>query len=267
MNYFIVLLIVSLVASAVGWLYFIYFFSVGYGLSVAALSVTLALMFTGTLTLPTALMCLVLFIYGLRLGGFLLYRELKSAAYKKILYAPDIKQKKPLGVIVGVWLFCALLYVGQVAPVAVRLHNSQAGVSVSNLWAWIGVALMVLGTLLETVADAQKSRAKKRNPNRFVTTGLYKIVRCPNYLGEVVLWTGCFLSIIGTSASWWQWLIAAVGYAGIVYVMFSGTRRLELRQDTTYGSDPEFQEYIRRTPVLIPFVPLYSVKKYTWLQA
>lgn len=49
--------------------------------------------------------------------------------------------------------------------------------------------------------------------------------------------------------------------------MFSGTRWLELRQDKNYGSDPEYQKYVRTVPIIIPFVPLYSVKKYKFLVA
>ena len=47
--------------------------------------------------------------------------------------------------------------------------------------------------------------------------------------------------------------------------MFSGARRLELRQDRTYKDDKDYQEYIKKTPILIPLIPLYSVKKYKWL--
>ena len=49
--------------------------------------------------------------------------------------------------------------------------------------------------------------------------------------------------------------------------MFSGALRLELRQIETYGNDPEFQKYIKKTPLILPFVPIYSVAKYKWLQA
>ena len=35
-----------------------------------------------------------------------------------------------------------------------------------------------------------------------------------------------------------------------------GARRLELRQDKNYGSDPEYRKYVK---------PLYSVKKYKFL--
>ena len=126
---------------------------------------------------------------------------------------------------------------------------------------------MAAGVVLGSVADAQKKAAKKKNPKRFVDTGLYRLVRCPNYLGELVIWTGSFVVCFGAACSVWQWVIAAIGYIGIVYVMFSGARRLEVRQAVTYGNDPEFQKYVKKTPILLPFVPLYSVAKYEWLKA
>ena len=49
--------------------------------------------------------------------------------------------------------------------------------------------------------------------------------------------------------------------------MFSGARRLEIRQNVAYGNDPEYQTYIKKTPILLPFVHIYSVEKYKWLQA
>lgn len=47
--------------------------------------------------------------------------------------------------------------------------------------------------------------------------------------------------------------------------MFSGARRLELRQNRTYKDNKEYLKYIKKTPILIPFIPLYSVEKYKWL--
>ena len=264
MTYLLILLAVSLVVSAVGWKYFIYFFSLGYGYGVSALAVTLCVLFHASLGVPAVVLLALLFLFGMRLGTYLFVRERKAAAYRKILYDPSLQQKKPVGVVVTVWLFCALLYVAQVSPVAFRLAN---GSQTSELWAWIGAAVMLCGILLEAASDAQKSAAKKRNPKRFVDTGLYRIVRCPNYLGEVVIWTGALLSAIGAGLVWWQWLIVAVGYLGIVYVMFSGARRLELRQNEVYGSDPEYQAYVKKTPILIPFLPIYSVARYEWLSA
>lgn len=267
MTYLLVLLAVSLAVSAVGWKYFIYFFSLGYGYGVAALAVAMLVMFGGAVSLPTIALCALFFVFGCRLGTYLLVRERKAAAYRKILYDPSLQKKKPLGVVITVWLFCAILYVAQVSPVAFRLANAADGLPVCDLWAWIGAGVMFCGILLEAISDAQKNAAKKRNPKRFVDTGLYRIVRCPNYLGEVVIWTGALLSGIGASLFVWQWVIVAIGYAGIIYVMFSGARRLELRQAEVYGNDAEYQAYAKKTPILIPLLPIYSLAKYKWLQA
>ena len=62
-------------------------------------------------------------------------------------------------------------------------------------------------------------------------------------------------------------MIASAGYIGIIYVMFSGARRLELRQAEVYHDDVEYWIYVRRTPLLLPFVPIYSLAKYRWLKA
>ena len=46
MSYLLALLAISFVVSAVGWAYFIYFFSIGYGLSISALAVATVVMFS-----------------------------------------------------------------------------------------------------------------------------------------------------------------------------------------------------------------------------
>lgn len=267
MAYLYVLLALSLAVSALGWVYFIYFFSIGYGFTISVLSVATVLIFRDVITWPALLLCAVLFVYGVRLGLYLLLRERRSATYKKILYQPENTAKKPLHVMLVVWVSCALLYVGQVSPLTFYLCNLHSGLAVHEWWMWIGAIIATVGVATEVVADTQKSRAKKVNARRYVDTGLYRIVRCPNYFGEVLMWTGCFVICFGSCCTVGQWVIALLGYMGIVYVMFSGARRLELRQMETYGSDPEFRAYTRRTPLIIPFIPIYSVAKYSWLKA
>lgn len=267
MSPFLILFLVSMAVSAIGWKYFIYFFSLGYGFSIVALGAAIAIMFCGTASIPSFVLCAVLILYGSRLGIFLFRREKKSGAYRKILYDKSLQQKKPLVEVLVVWVFCALLYVAEVSPVFFRAGNEAAGIHVNGVWALIGAIVMVAGASLEAVADAQKSAAKKADPNRFVSTGVYRIVRCPNYLGEIIFWTGCFISGIGASMNLWQWVAAAAGYAGIVFVMFSGARRLELRQNKIYGDDDEYRKYVRTTPIIIPLIPLYSVEKYKFLVA
>lgn len=126
---------------------------------------------------------------------------------------------------------------------------------------------MAFGIVFESVADMQKNASKKKNPNRFCDTGLYKFVRCPNYLGEMIFWTGVLVSGVNVLEGAGQWILALIGYIGIIFVMFSGARRLELRQNKNYGNDPEYQKYVKTVPIMVPFIPLYSVAKYKFLVA
>ena len=88
MSYLWILLAVSVAVSAIGWKFFIYFFSVGYGFSIAALAVTMFIIFNPVITPSTALLCAVMVVFGCRLGGYLLMRERKAAEYRKILRDP-----------------------------------------------------------------------------------------------------------------------------------------------------------------------------------
>ena len=254
---------ICMLVSAIGFKNYVWFISLGYGFSIAAEGLAMLVLYGKSLTVGTVLCCVLFILYGLRLGGYLAIRELGSSSYKKNMKG-EIKEGSsvPFGVKIAIWVTCALLYVTQIGGVFYRMHNAAQ----DNALVFVGAAIMLLGVSLETAADIQKNNAKKVNPRRFVDTGLYRIVRCPNYLGEMIFWTGVLIAGIG-AVSGWQWIVVAIGYIGIIFVMFSGARRLEIRQDKNYGNDPEYQKYVTTVPILLPFIPLYSVKKHKWLVA
>ena len=254
---------ICMLVSSIGFKNYVWFISLGYGFSIAAQGVAMLIMYGQGLTLGTIITCVLFILYGLCLGGYLAIREFGGSAYKKNMKG-EIKDGKtvPFGVKIAIWTTCAVLYVTQVSGVFYRLLNAAQ----DNAFVFIGAAVMLMGVSLETAADIQKNNAKKINPRRFVDTGLYRIVRCPNYLGEMIFWTGVLISGIG-AVSGWQWLVVVIGYIGIIFVMFSGARRLEIRQNKNYGADPEYQKYVKTVPILLPFIPLYSVEKHKWLVA
>lgn len=264
MLFLLILLIVALLASSCGFKKYVWFISIGYGAAVAAIGIALLIIFHGSLTVGTGLQAILLIAYGCRLAVYLAWREIKSASYSKKMKG-EIKSGSGMkfGVKAAIWISAALLYVLETSPVFFRLYNNRG----TDALCIIGFCISLAGLILETTADLQKNQAKKVNPKRFVDTGLYSLVRCPNYFGEMMYWTGVFISGVSIYSGAGQWIAAIAGYAGIIYVMFGGARRLEIRQDKTYGSDPEYQKYKKSTPIMIPFVPLYSVKKHKWLVA
>ena len=254
----------ALAISAMGFYKYVYFISLGYGFSIAGLGLLMAVVFRSGLSEGTVLTCILLVVYGCRLGGFLLVREWKSAAYRGAMKR-EIKDGKgmKLGVKCAIWVTCAALYGLQVMPVFYRLSNGSG----TDNWCLVGAGVMLVGIVLESAADWQKSAAKKKRPDRFCDTGLFRLVRCPNYFGELIFWTGVLLSGANVLSGAGQRIMALLGYVGIVYVMFSGARRLEVRQNRNYGADPEYQNYVKRVPILLPFIPLYSVEKCKFLVA
>ncbi len=259
---FLILFAVAMLISAIGFKKFVWFISLGYGFSMAGIGVALLVMYLKSLTVVTALMSVMLIIYGCRLGGYLLVREKKSKSYQNTM-KNDIKDGSDMKFILKIliWIVCALLYCCEAAPIFFRLENN----SPTDAAAIVGAVIMALGIILETASDLTKNKFKKENPKRFCDVGLFKIVRCPNYLGEVLTWTGVFISGVTSLNGVWQWVASVFGWACIVYIMFGGARRLEIRQNKNYGNDPEYQAYVKKVPILLPIIPLYSVEKYKWL--
>ncbi len=261
-----ILLAVCAVACAVGFYKFVYFLSIGYGFAVAAGGITVFVM---ALVAPTnanllilAVQAVLFVVYGARLSGFLLVRELKNATFKKTDVAKDTlakngEKKMPIFVLATIWVFVSILYVTQVSPMLYRYANGAKDMLVPC----IGFAISVFGLILESVADQQKSAQKKENPNAVATKGLYRIVRCPNYLGEITFWTGVFVSGVTAYEGIGQWAMAIFAYIAIVFIMFNGAQRLEKRQMERYGDDKTYNDYANKTPIIIPLIPLYHLNK------
>ena len=257
---------VCAILCAVGFYKFVYFLSIGYGFAVAGGGIAIlvmALTNPGNTPIWILLIQAALFLaYGIRLSGFLLVRELKNITFKKTDVAKDTlskngEKKMPIFVLVAIWIFVTVLYAAQVSPMLFRYVNNSDDIIVPA----IGFAVSICGLILESVADNQKSAQKKLRPDMVATQGLYKMCRCPNYLGEIIFWTGVFVSGVTTYAGVGQWITAVLAYICIVYIMFNGAQRLEKRQMARYGNDKEYNEYADKTPIIIPLLPIYHLNK------
>lgn len=251
----------SLLVCLCGFKKYVYFLSIGYGFSVAIIGAAMAVMSVIGLypaNIAHYLQFALLVIYGFRLSGFLLIREIKSAAYRETMTEViGDESKMPLFVKVAMWLSVAILYVSQTSGVAFRLFNGCE----SGIVQWIGIAISAFGICLEAVADEQKSAQKLLRPDMVATEQLYKIVRCPNYFGEILFWTGVTVSALDILQGVGQWITVIIAYVLIVLIMFNGAQRLEKRQMARYGDNAEYKAYADKTPIIIPFLPVYHLNK------
>ncbi|MBQ5985997.1 MAG: DUF1295 domain-containing protein [Clostridia bacterium] len=260
---------VCAVCCACGFKKFVWFLSIGYGFAIAGggitiLILTLANGWGGAATWLAVLQALLFVAYGARLSGFLLYRELKNKAYVKTLNEDAGGDKKmPIFVLAAIWVFVSVLYTAQVSPMFFRYYNVGTGVKAAHDYVLpiIGMLISVLGLCVEALADKQKSDQKKVNPKMVATQGLYKLVRCPNYLGEITFWIGVFVAGITAFKTVGQWIMAILALIAIVFIMFNGAQRLEKRQNERYGNNKTYLEYANSTPIILPFIPLYHLNK------
>ena len=250
----------SLVVCLCGFKKYVYFMSIGYGFSVAIIGAAMAVLGLmgayGSLTIAHYLQFALFVVYGFRLSGFLLIREIKNAAYRKTL-AEATGKEVPVFVKFFMWLTMGVLYTSQTSGVAFRLFNGSG----SSAMQWIGILISASGILLEAVADQQKSAQKAKRPDMVATEQLYKIVRCPNYFGEILFWSGVTVSALDILQGIGQWITVIIAYILIVFIMFNGAQRLEKRQMARYGNNAEYKAYADKTPIIIPGLPVYHLNK------
>lgn len=252
----------SLLVCLCGFKKYVYFMSIGYGFSVAIIGVAMAVMSIIGVYPAAGIAHYIQFalflIYGFRLSGFLLIREIKNASYRKTLAeATGDESKMPIFVKAVMWLTMGVLYVAQTSGVAFRLFYGAS----DSVCQWIGIAISAFGIILEAIADQQKSKQKAARPDMVATKQLYKIVRCPNYFGEILFWTGVTVSALDCLQGVGQWITVIIAYILIVFIMFNGAQRLEKRQMARYGDNEEYKAYADKTPIIIPLLPVYHLNK------
>lgn len=266
---FLILLGVSLLISAIGFKKYVWFLSIGYGLSIFGCGIALIIIYfiNGKMNITGLLACILLMIYGFRLGGFLLYREIKFSNYnKKIASVTKLDKPMPLFVKTTIWLTVGVLYACQSSCIMLVLDSRTINTFTStNALEIIGVSIMAIGIFIESLADHQKTVSKKLDSSKPAMNGLYKFCRCPNYYGEILVWTGAYVFfysiLLISNPTWWMFVITTIAYISIVYVMLNGAKRLEKRQNKNYESLDNYKEYIDKTPLIyLVFIPIKSLQ-------
>jgi len=256
----LLLAVVSLVISSIGFRKTVWFISVGYAFSITGQVLVTVVAFREQLTLITVLQNLALLVWSLRLGLYLVRREANATMPASVNDQVARAQALPVMIKSFIWISVSLLYVAMFSPALFTLTAPTQPTGLSLVIAWLGVLILFGGLLIESLADEQKSAFKLKSPGQFCNVGLYRFVRCPNYLGEIMVWIGNWVIGVAFFTGVLQWIISVIGVACIILIMMGSTKRLEKGQAQRYGQLPEYQQYVRSVPVLFPFIPIYSLE-------
>ncbi|MBT8486181.1 MAG: DUF1295 domain-containing protein [Phycisphaerales bacterium] len=245
------------VAFAINWIAFVpsalaktehYYDLVG---GITYISTTVAAVLLSTdLDLRAMLVAAMVMVWAVRLATFLFLRISKAGKDGRF----DEIKTRPLSFLMawtvqGLWVL-----ITAAAALAVITGGTREPLEVIGI---AGIAVWAVGMIIEVVADRQKSAFKSdpANKGKFINVGLWAWSRHPNYFGEITLWTGMAIVAVPVLSGWqWATLISPL-FVAFLLIRVSGIPMLEQRADERWGGQDEYEEYKRRTPVLIPQPP------------
>ncbi len=185
-------------------------------------------------------------IYGARLALFLLLREFSVDSKRKQVKGFD---KTPRLKRTPLALSVSLLYAFMTSPALFALRGAVEAGSAFEKVQLVSTGVAAFGMILESVADQHKYEAKRRSKeseDKFVgpSSWSYKLVRHPNYLGEILFWVGLFgAGSVSFHKSIVAWLCGSLGLYAILSIMLGSSGRLDVKQEEKYGGQPKFEEW------------------------
>ncbi len=129
-----------------------------------------------------------------------------------------------------------------------------------NALDYVAATLFLVFFLGETIADEQQWRFQTEKKQRkargepagkgFVSTGLFRYSRHPNFFCEQGMWWSFYLFAVAASGRWLDWPVAG---AAILTLLFQGSTTLTER--ITLRKYPDYADYRRTTSRMIPWPP------------
>ena len=216
--------------------------------SLTHLAVSLALLLDGPPHPRAVVASFLATVWCVRLGTYLFERIVRDGRDKRFRYVAKHRIR-----FLGAWTTQAVWVVTLQLPILL-LHRSTDARPLDRVDG-VGWALWCVGFGLETVSDMQKNIFRCANRSGFVTTGLWAYCRHPNYLGEIMMWTGiCCTAAPGfRGTEHLGWL--SVGVTVLLLCFVSGIPPIEAEGWRRWGHLRSYRRYIHHTNRLLPWPP------------
>ena len=199
------------------------------------------------INLGNVIISLLIIMWAVRLGSFLFIRIKKAGEdirFREIKKSPS--RFFMTWTLQGMWVsLCS----------ACALAGIANGIEI-NSYFYVGIVIFVIGFTTEIIADNQKSIFRKDldNKDKFISSGLWKYSRHPNYLGEITLWLGISIISFSSLAGWELITLISPIFTYLLLVYVSGIRILDYNGNKKWGHLDSYKDYRKNTPRLIGFL-------------
>jgi len=263
-----IVFIISLLGTFLGFQSYLYFFTVGLSVSIGLNALTSLIVFNAlsskSIPFLSNLHTALVFLWSVRLTSFLLHREyINWKEWHSKLKETDDRFSSSKNSKIPIWLTCSTCYSCMIMPCIYRLKASTTlsgeatqhqRMSNWGVFGKMGIAFQSIGLILETIADIQKAKFKRKDGNRHLwcNVGLWSFSTYPNYLGEVVFWVGTYVGGISCCTTIMQYCLCSIGVVFILMVMKMNIDSLSSQHMRKWGRNDEWLEFRRTHSILGP---------------
>lgn len=208
---------------------------------------TLLMIQGGSYDIGTILICAVILFWGIRLTANWAYtfKGLRRQDWRYDLIKEKTGRFYQIVNLLGIQLMPTFIVYLCTLPAAYYIVHRSTFHAASI----IGLLVSLAGAVLQMAADIQmhafrKSRADR---SRLIRTGLWKYSRHPNYLGELLMWWGVYLTMLPSHRELW-YLILGAAMNTLLFLFIS----IPMAEKHLAGYKEGYEEYRSATRMLLP---------------
>jgi steroid 5-alpha reductase family enzyme len=197
-----------------------------------------------------ALISVLVTLWGLRLGLYILYRNWgKPEDFRYQKWRDENGAAWWWRSFFKVFLLQGLLmWIISVPLLAAQVRSTPARLTFLD---GLAVLVWVVGFFFEAIGDLQMARFKAdpSNKGKVLDRGVWRTTRHPNYFGDAAQWWGFFLI---AAAGGGAWTVYSPILMTLLLLRVSGVALLE---KTLKETKPQYAEYVASTSAFVPWFP------------
>lgn len=195
-------------------------------------------------------------IWGLRLSLRLLKRNYgKPEDFRYAQWRKEWGDKVVIIAFFRVFMVQGIInFVVGSASYSVIKYNKFSFDSNSQYFVYIGLLIALVGLFFEVVGDEQLRRHIAKGSRTLLQSGLWSITRHPNYFGEILIWTGLYvsgISLLFTNAiNPFYYMLLVISPILMSTILLKISTPLLEKNMEKYDS---WEEYTKRVPMIFPW--------------